>query len=184
MSRKRIVPVTNDERKVQSSNQTSVSHFNSKPVEDVNDKPKERKHLSFCKYCGKVHDARKEPCKEFLKAKREHWQRIKGTKASKYRSSIDWQKTRERVLLRDSGVCRLCLMKGQIVSEGIQVHHITKIEDNYELRNVDDNLISLCTTCHTMVEDVTDYDDMLRSMALRPAFDDLVVGRTHSTTGD
>lgn len=183
MSRKRIVSNPMVANTTPNDSVSSDSDSQKNQVEDVHTNCtermhiKQRKHLSYCKYCGKIHDVTNEPCKELIQHRIERNKLIKRSRAAKYRSTIDWQKTRERILLRDGGVCRLCLKKGILISVGIQVHHITKVEDDYELRNVDSNLISLCSTCHAIVEDVTDYDDDLRDMAGRCAFLDLIVGR-------
>lgn len=63
-----------------------------------------------------------------------------------------WRKKREVILKRDGYRCRECKRYGK--SKGAeQVHHVKPVKNNPELWFVNNNLISLCTSCHNKCHD-------------------------------
>lgn len=56
-----------------------------------------------------------------------------------------WQKRRERILLRDCGLCQVCRKEGR-VKEATDVDHIVQKADGGT--DDDDNLQSICRDCH------------------------------------
>ena len=58
-----------------------------------------------------------------------------------------WKRKRARILRRDGYQCQDCKRYGRM-REATEVHHIKHLEDNPELAYVDDNLVSLCKSCH------------------------------------
>lgn len=62
-------------------------------------------------------------------------------------NSQPWRKKRELILNRDSGLCQECLRNG-ITTIGNIVHHIIELNDDWNLRLVDDNLEVICQRCH------------------------------------
>ena len=65
----------------------------------------------------------------------------------KFYNSQPWRKKRLNILSRDSGLCQNCLREGR-TTLGNTVHHIEEVNDNWELRLVDSNLETICSTCH------------------------------------
>lgn len=97
------------------------------------------------KYCDK--------CKEKYKELNKENNKIYDTKHRKNKDvyhSINWDKVRETVKIRDKGMCRCCLKLNKIEPMYL-VHHIIPIEDNKSKAYDTNNLISLCDMCHRLV---------------------------------
>lgn len=58
-----------------------------------------------------------------------------------------WKRKRAAILRRDKYLCQDCKRYGR-TTEAKEVHHIKHLEDHPELAYDDDNLISLCKSCH------------------------------------
>ena len=56
-----------------------------------------------------------------------------------------WQKIRDMVIARDSGLCQICVKRGLTVA-GTDVDHINNDGDDNELTN----LVLLCHECHSL----------------------------------
>ncbi|MFB0919752.1 MAG: HNH endonuclease [Oscillospiraceae bacterium] len=99
--------------------------------------------LKSCVYCGRIHDS-KYDCGKRPQRKRD-------SKAS-FRSTAEWQSKRTEINERDLYLCRVCLDNGRLTYNGISVHHIEPLEENYEKRLDNDNLITLCAGHHEQAE--------------------------------
>lgn len=66
-----------------------------------------------------------------------------------YRSK-PWEKVREVVLARDNGLCQECL-KDKRVTLADTVHHIIELKDDWGKRLDLNNLISICSSCHSKI---------------------------------
>lgn len=53
---------------------------------------------------------------------------------------------------RDHYLCLLCLEEGRLTWDGLEVHHITPIEEDYEQRLEEGELITLCIRHHKAAE--------------------------------
>jgi 5-methylcytosine-specific restriction protein A len=67
-----------------------------------------------------------------------------------------WDKKRERILIRDQGLCQECLRNGRLTEVGVKkfsyyCDHIVPKEDGGS--DDDDNLQALCRSCHTAKTD-------------------------------
>jgi 5-methylcytosine-specific restriction endonuclease McrA len=71
----------------------------------------------------------------------------------RFRSSRAWQVKRDEIKKRDKFLCIYCKDKGRFVFSRLSVHHIRPIAKAWDLRLENDNLITLCSTCHKMAED-------------------------------
>ena len=71
--------------------------------------------------------------------------------SKQFRNSIKWKNKRLYILKRDKYKCQEC-RKYLMNVEAVHVHHIISVEDNWDLRLTNDNLISLCVACHNKVE--------------------------------
>lgn len=71
--------------------------------------------------------------------------------------SIKWKHKREIIFKRDEYLCQECKRYGKTTSATI-VHHIYPLEQKPELGLVNENLISLCNTCHDKMHNRTGYE--------------------------
>ncbi len=71
------------------------------------------------------------------------------TGTRKRNMGTNWREMRRQVLKRDNKTCRLCGSRRRV-----SVHHIipARFFDEPEDGNILDNLIALCTSCHTHIE--------------------------------
>jgi 5-methylcytosine-specific restriction enzyme A len=62
-------------------------------------------------------------------------------------SSKKWRAKRQVILKRDGYLCRECMKYGKHTEAKI-VHHIQEVADAPELKMKNNNLVSLCCSCH------------------------------------
>ena len=108
------------------------------------------KDLVTCRYCGIV--PRGHQCKH--KASR---QKSGDRQSDRFRNTKAWQLKREEVKQRDRYLCQVCLANlyntiNWLNYKGVEVHHIDKLEENYDRRLDNGNLISLCSYHHKMAD--------------------------------
>lgn len=106
--------------------------------------------LKSCSYCGKIHDS-KYICKEKPKRKKEV------TEADKFRWTRLWQKKREDIKKRDLYLCQICIRelyntKNKYNTSNLSVHHNIPINENYNKRLDNDNLLTVCDYHHELCE--------------------------------
>lgn len=97
-----------------------------------------------CAYCGKIHDK-----KLICKAKYKSLTKTRDTKADKFRSSSAWQCKRLEIKQRDLFLCQICMHSvgldiNPYASRNISVHHIIRLQQDFDKRLNNDNLITLC----------------------------------------
>ncbi len=78
---------------------------------------------------------------------RHYDQNTRDQRARDFYQSRAWQAVRRQALIRDHGLCQDCL-KEQRVTPAETVHHIVSVRDDWSLRLVLSNLLSLCFGCH------------------------------------
>ena len=104
-----------------------------------------------CKYCGIVkRGEHKCPHKTYRKKERD-------SQADKFRNTKRWQNKRDEIKTRDKWLCQVCLRNRYntlsfLNYKTVQVHHITSIQEDYNRRLDNDNLICLCSMHHKMAE--------------------------------
>lgn len=59
----------------------------------------------------------------------------------------EWVRKRREILKRDHYECQHCKAQGKY-SRGVIVHHIKHLKHRPDLALVDNNLITVCPTCH------------------------------------
>ena len=101
--------------------------------------------LKSCKYCGKIHDSKHDCGKKPQKKKR-------CTKQNTFRNTNGWKRKAKEIKERDSYLCVICIMRGAITTTGLEVHHIEPLEENYDMRLDNDNLITVCRYHHEQCE--------------------------------
>lgn len=74
----------------------------------------------------------------------------KDIKEQSFYSSDPWRLKREKIKDKDNGCCLLCLNEHKIKSMDT-VHHIIELKEDWDKRFEEDNLISLCESCHQVV---------------------------------
>lgn len=119
--------------------------------------------LKSCKYCGRIHDSK------YICPSKPIRKRYKKTEEDSFRNTQAWQRKRNYIKDRDKGLCQVCIRKlyntlKQYNYIDIEVHHITPLREDYELRLEDDNLISLCKYHHELAEKGEIPRELLRSM--------------------
>lgn len=102
-----------------------------------------------CSICNKIHDMNI-ICKRPYKYK-------KRRKSDKFRSTYEWKQKREEIKRRDRYLCLACLNSIDDTNfmynyKNLQVHHIISIEEYYDKRLDNENLITLCPLHHKMAE--------------------------------
>lgn len=123
--------------------------------------------LKACPRCGKLHEIGQK-----CPVKRTYKKRI--TKIDKFRSTREWQKTREQAKERDGYMCQVCArglyntVSRRYNSDSLQVHHITPVNENWERRLDETNLICLCPYHHRMAEDGAIPREALQGMITYP----------------
>ena len=126
--------------------------------------------LKSCKYCGKIHDGSIK-CEARKRADQKRWELQKKSGAQKFRSTNGWTSKSIQIRKRDQYLCLCCRanLKGTITqynTEDLSVHHITPIEEDYESRFDDLNLMTVCATHHEMCESGEISRDIQRELVL------------------
>ena len=105
--------------------------------------------LKTCSICGRIHDFDKVCYTQKNK---------KVTNQNKFRNTYIWQEKRNEIRERDMHICQVCLRDKYDTDfvynyEGLEVHHIVPIEEDYSRRLDSYNLITLCNMHHRMAEE-------------------------------
>ena len=106
--------------------------------------------LISCQYCGKIHDS-KYICDKRPKRKKEI------SEADRFRRTNRWQKKREEIKQRDLNLCQICIRelyntRNKYNTKDLSVHHNIPINENYDKRLDNDNLLTVCEYHHKMCE--------------------------------
>lgn len=72
---------------------------------------------------------------------------IKNNNIHSFYISTSWKKKRLEILERDKNECQICKSKG-LAEKADTVHHIKYLRRHPELALDDDNLMSVCDSCH------------------------------------
>ena len=107
--------------------------------------------LKSCQYCGRIHDS-KYICPQKAKNIAERQKKFKTTNKDKFRWTKVWQDKRDDIKDRDLCLCAVCKTKGDYVYNDLSCHHIEPLEERFDLRLEDSNLITLCSKCHELAE--------------------------------
>lgn len=123
--------------------------------------------LRSCKYCGRIHDD-KMMCPGRAKAAYRYQYRC-GTDADRFRRTKAWTDRSIQIRERDHYMCLCCKAQlagtvRQIETEGLSVHHIVPVEEDYDLRLDEENLITVCSVHHEMCEREEITRDMQRKL--------------------
>ena len=115
--------------------------------------------LKACSRCGKIHEYNYKCNKGKV---------YKHNDIDKLRSTTRW--TTKSIEIREASnyLCSVCLNKGIINYDKVEVHHILKLQDNPELLLENDNLIALCKYHHKQADKgELDKDYLINLVKLR-----------------
>lgn len=106
--------------------------------------------LRSCKYCGRVHESKYNCGKRPVKKK--NW-----NKADSFRRTQKWTEKSLEIRVRDKYLCQACIrgLSGTFTKlnyTDLSVHHIIPIQEDWERRLDNMNLITLCGIHHEMAE--------------------------------
>ena len=106
--------------------------------------------LRSCKYCGRIHDS-----KYICPSKPQRIRQV--TDADRFRWTIIWQKKREEIKQRDLYLCQICIRElyntlVKFNTEELEVHHNIPINEDFNKRLDNDNLLTVCHSHHEMCE--------------------------------
>ena len=96
-----------------------------------------------CSRCGKVHNTA---------FKCNYNRDKKDTEARRLRSKSKWQSKRAEIKKKSSYLCSVCREEGRYTYKGLEIHHITPIEEDKERVLDNYNLICLCQEHHKQAE--------------------------------
>ena len=103
-----------------------------------------RRLVSFSKkYC--------EVCEVKANARHKEYKRYRtDDKEQRFYSDPGWIRKREKIKYTDNGYCLICLNNNYHRAMDT-VHHIVELKEDWNKRFDDDNLISLCESCHQVI---------------------------------
>ena len=112
--------------------------------------------LKSCSSCGRIHDS-KYICPQKAKAIANRQKKFKTTNKDKFRWTTVWQSKREEIRVRDKQLCQICIRKlyntiNQYTYDNLSVHHAESLENAWEKRLDNDNLLTVCVRHHEMAE--------------------------------
>lgn len=96
-----------------------------------------------CSRCGKVHST---------KYKCNHNRDKKDTEARRLRQKNIWHSKSEEIRNSSSYLCSVCRAEGRYTHTGLEVHHITPLEEDKDRLLDNYNLICLCQEHHKQAE--------------------------------
>lgn len=109
--------------------------------------------LKSCSYCGGVHP------QGYVCPKKPKSAEHRNRKVAGFRKTYRWQKKRGQIVRRDFHLCRIC-NEGSYgtfgvpgLDQNLSVHHIEPLEERFDLRLEDENLVTCCSRHHRMADD-------------------------------
>ena len=103
-----------------------------------------------CSYCGRIHERSYDCEQKPVRIKRRN-------DKDSFRSTAAWQRKAIEIKERDHYICQLCIRniagtKARINTNCLSVHHNIPLQEDFEKRLDNDNLITVCDTHHEMAE--------------------------------
>lgn len=107
--------------------------------------------LKACKYCGRIHDTK------YNCGKRPARKKTKYSQADHFRRTQAWTDKAIEIKQRDNYLCQICIRglynaPRKFNYKKLSVHHATPINEDWDKRLNDDNLITICSAHHEMAE--------------------------------
>ncbi len=103
--------------------------------------------LKSCKYCMRIHDSKYDCGKKPKRTKQ-------GNNKDRFRWSRKWREKAQQIKERDKYLCQLAIRENppRYIYTDLEVHHIVPIEEDWDKRLDDDNLITLSEEYHEKAE--------------------------------
>lgn len=106
--------------------------------------------LKTCSKCGIVSE-------DHICKYRTYKKKTKDSKANKFRNTKAWANKSAEIKQRDKCLCQVCINNLYYTIniynyDKLEVHHIVPVNEDYERRLDNDNLITLCNFHHKMAE--------------------------------
>jgi 5-methylcytosine-specific restriction endonuclease McrA len=103
--------------------------------------------LKSCKYCNRIHDSKHDCGKKPVRKK-------DPTIKNKFRWSRRWREKAIDIKERDKYLCQLAIRENppRYIYTTLEVHHIIPIEEDWDLRLDEENLITLSEEWHEKAE--------------------------------
>ena len=103
-----------------------------------------------CVYCGRIHDSRYDCGMKTKKIRKKN-------EKDAFRSTARWQRKTAEIKERDSYLCQICLRglygtRNRINHQRLSVHHAIPLQDDFEKKLDNDNLLTVCAIHHEMAE--------------------------------
>lgn len=127
--------------------------------------------LKACSCCGRIHDSKYVcPQKEQSKRERQSQRSKENKRIYDFHRSHKWKNKSLDIRERDNYCCQVCIRGShnpdrQFETEGVSVHHIVPVVEDWESRLDDDNLITLCSKHHEQAEKGLIGRDELKKVA-------------------
>lgn len=108
--------------------------------------------LKSCQYCGRIHQ------RGYVCPKKPKPTQHRNGKVAGFRKTYAWQQKRKQIILRDFHLCRVCnegsygIFGVPGLVRNLSVHHIEPLEERYDLRLADENLLTCCSGHHHMAD--------------------------------
>ncbi len=121
--------------------------------------------LKSCRYCGRIHPS------NYVCPKKPKPAKHRNSKTASFRKTYAWQRKRSSIVRRDFYLCRICnegsygVFGTPGLDQELQVHHIEPLEERFDLRLDDGNLLTCCSRHHQMAEDGDIPRDYLHDLA-------------------
>lgn len=109
--------------------------------------------IKFCDYHQKIYD--KEQKKRYKEYNRKRLNDEDAKKRMDFYNSKTWIRLSEDIKNHYFGLCLVCWLRNRIVNS-FYTHHIEEVAERPDLILDEDNLIPLCTKCHSRVH--REYD--------------------------
>ena len=124
--------------------------------------------LKSCSYCGKIHDS-KIICSEKEEALKKHhgkkhykskYDVFGETNVNGFRNTKAWRMKREEIRERDHHLCQICIRERhktikRLNHEHLSVHHCVPLNEDFEKRLDNSNLITTCEYHHRLMDNGT-----------------------------
>lgn len=75
----------------------------------------------------------------------------KDTEEQKFYTSKPWRRKRTQIKNRDNGICVVCFLLNKKSKPMDTVHHICELKESWLKRYDNNNLISVCESCHQLI---------------------------------
>ena len=121
-----------------------------------------------CSYCHKIHDRayicdKKQTMMKSRHGKKQYKSKydvFEESNVDGFRSTKAWQTKRKDIRQRDNNLCQICFRElyntmKRLTYDNLSVHHCEPLNESYEKRLDDDNLLTVCEYHHRLCDNGT-----------------------------